>query len=156
MGVHRSPRVLRTGAALCLLTGLLGAWPVGGASAGCTGPRLGVGSAVDEAPVAGSQRAPALEPGTGVTVSGLRFHSGCDDTGQGSGCGAPESEQAPLRGVRLVLERGTTEVPLGTADAGDRADGYAVTWRVQVPTGLAPGPAVLRAADARLPVTLRP
>jgi hypothetical protein len=156
MGAHRSPKVLRTGAALCLLAGLLGAWPVGVASASCTGPRLGVGAVVDEPPDAGSQPAPVLAPGTSVSVVGSRFHSGCDDTGQGSGCGAPESEQAPLRGVRLVLEQDTTEVPLGTADAGGPADGYAVTWRVQVPTGLAPGPAVLRAADARLAVTLRP
>lgn len=131
---------------LCLLGGLLGLWPVGAAVASCTGPVLSIG---------GEQAAPpAVDLTTGLEVTGEWFRSGCDDTGQGSGCRAPESEEAPLTDVELFVEQGGRSVLLGTADAADKSQRYAVGWEVTLPADLHPGPAVLRAAGAELPVQL--
>ena len=146
------PRGSRLRAVLCLglLAVLLGGWPVPAATAGCAGPQLAVGQRVEPEP------APtAVTIGQVVTVTGEWFHTGCDDTGQGAGCGAPPSEQEPMRGVSLVLEQGGTTVPLGTADAGDRSDRYRVDWQAQVPSDLQPGPATLQAGGASLAVELR-
>jgi hypothetical protein len=112
------------------------------ASAACAGPAL-------QAPADLSLRAPS-------SVSGVWFHSGCDDTGQGSGCGAPASEEAPLSNVGLVLEQGAQVVTLAKADARSKDDRYGITWPVQLPPGFVEGPAVLRAGGATLDVELRP
>ena len=149
---HRASRAV---ACLVLLAALLGAWPAGGASAGCAGPVLAVGPVVDEALAQEPERIAVLRTGQAVTVSGQRFFSGCDDTGQGTGCGAPDSEQVPLTGVQLVLRQAARSVSLGTADATGPAQGYAVSWRVRVPSGFVAGPAVLEAAGVRLPVVLQ-
>ena len=151
METSRTHRALRTGAGLCLLLGLLGGWPVGSAGASCTGPLLGVGPAVDQT----AAPRPVVVMGAHVTVSGRGLFSGCDDTGQGAGCGAPESEQVPLSDVDLVLEQGGRTTRLGTADASGPEQGYAVTWRTVVPPTATPGPAVLHAGDAELVVELR-
>jgi hypothetical protein len=143
-------------ACLVLLAALLGAWPTGGASAGCAGPVLAVGPVRDEALVGEPAPRTPLRTGQVVTVSGLRFFSGCDDTGQGTGCGAPASEQVPLTGVQLVLRQAARSVNLGTADAAGPAQGYAVSWQVRVPSGFVAGPAVLEAAGAQRPVVLQP
>ncbi len=138
---------LRTVCGLGAVAGLLGLGPAGAASASCGGPHLGA-----EAPV-------VLDLGARTTVTGEGFFLGCDDTGQGAGCGAPPSEQSPLDDVDLFLEQGRTSVVLGTADAADRDGRYAVTWQVTVPRaapdGFRPGPARLRAASAVREVELR-
>lgn len=136
------------GATVCLLVlgGLLGLWPVGAAVAGCTGPVLSL-TAQDPGP-------PLVALASDLTVTGEWFHSGCDDTGQGSGCGAPPSEEAPLSDVELFVEQSGRSVLLGTSDAADRSDRYAIAWDVDLPAGLRPGPAVLRAAGAELPLQL--
>lgn len=120
----------------------LGIVPLDVASAACAGPAL-------QAPADLSLRAPS-------SVSGVWFRSGCDDTGQGSGCGAPASEEAPLSNVGLVLEQGAQVVTLAKADARSKDDRYGITWPVQLPSGFVEGPAVLRAAGATLDVELRP
>lgn len=135
-----------------MLAGLLGAWPVQRAAASCVGPVLAVGPVPEE----GTAPAPAvLDIGPVTTVAGEWFRTGCDDTGQGSGCGAPESEESPMRGVDLVLEQGTVSALLATSDAADRQDRYAIRWRVQVPSTFRPGPATLTAAGTSLSVQLR-
>ena len=152
-GARRGPRSL---ACLLALTGLLGAWPVRGAAAGCAGPVLAVGRPAGGVPATPSAAVVVVELGATTSVSGEWFHSGCDDTGQGAGCDAPESEEEPLRGVPLVLEQGPTSAVLATADALDRRDRYGISWQVRVPAQFRPGAAVLRAAQATLPVQLEP
>lgn len=93
--------------------------------------------------------------GSVTTVTGEWFRAGCDDTGQGSGCRAPESEEEPLRDVELVLRQGEVSVRLGTADAADRPDRYGIRWRGRVPATFRPGPATLQAAGTSLPVELQ-
>ena len=129
---------------LAVVAGLLGLAPVGAASASCGGPLLGPA----DAPL-------VLGLGPATPLTGEGFVVGCDDTGQGAGCGAPPSEESPLQDVALVLEQGRTSVELGTADAADREERYAVSWQVQVPDGFRPGAAVLRAASAVRAVELR-
>lgn len=122
---------------------LLGLVPVPAAQASCVGPVFAVGETVDGAAPPDSDVLPA--PGGDLTVSGVWFHTGCDDTGQGSGCSAPASTEAPMRNVDLVLEQGDASWLLGTQDAASRQDRYAITWIAQVPPGAQPGPATLRA-----------
>lgn len=144
------PRVLRSTACVCVLGGLLGLWPVQRAGASCTGPVLGVGrvTEVAAAPV-------VVTLGGTATVVGEGFFTGCDDTGQGSGCGAPDSEQQPLQDVALDLVQGPLSVPLATSDAGGQQDGYGIRWQVRVPSTFRPGPATLEAGGAVLHVVLR-
>jgi len=144
---HRSPAVL---APLGLSCALLGLVPLPAARASCAGPILAVGTTVDEARPADIGVLPA--PGADVTVSGIWFHTGCDDTGQGAGCSAPASTEAPMRDVDLVLEQGGSSWTLGAQDASSRRDRYAVTWETQVPRDAQPGPATLRAGFGELPV----
>jgi hypothetical protein len=145
--VRAGQRLLRVTACLSLLGGALGLWPSSSALASCVGPELAVLPA-------GAPPPPVVSVSAEVTVTGEWFRSGCDDTGQGSGCGAPESEEAPLEDVELHLEQDGRSVPLGTADAADKDRRYAIAWDVELPAGLRPGPAVLHAADAALPVQL--
>ena len=58
----------------------------------------------------------------------------------------------PLRDVELLLVQGTRTWPLGTADADER---YDTRWQVVLPADAAPGPAVLRAGNAEVPLTIR-
>ena len=87
-------------------------------------------------------------------MSGLWFHSGCDDTSQNGGCSAPTPTEAPLDDVALVLRQGASTWTLDTQDAASGADRYAVTWHARLPAEAAPGPAVLRAGTASLPLDI--
>lgn len=138
-----------SGLVSCALLGLV---PLPAAQASCVGPVFAVGDAVDDARPPRDGVLPA--PGADVTVSGVWFRSGCDDTGQGAGCSAPASTEAPMRDVDLVLEQGDASWTLGTQDAASRGDRYAITWTAQVPTGARPGPAVLRAGPGELSVEI--
>ena len=129
---------------------LLGLVPPPPARASCAGPVFAVGETVDDARAPDDGVLPAA--GSAVTVSGVWFHTGCDDTGQGAGCSAPASTEAPMRGVDLVLEQGDASWTLGRQDAAPRADRYAITWTAQVPPDVRPGPATLRAGSSELPV----
>ena len=150
-GLLPGRRGLRAVAGTCVLAGLLGTWPVHGAAASCTAPTLAVGAPPEHGP----EPAPAVVVlGSRPTVTGDGFMTGCDDTGQGSGCRAPASEQEPMRDVALVLEQGGVSVVLATADAG-QDDVHGILWHVRVPTRFRPGPATLSAAGASLPVELR-
>lgn len=148
----RRRRGLAVLAPLGLSCALLGLVPLPAARASCAGPVLAVGEAVADA---GSPARGVLPgPGADVTVSGAWFHTGCDDTGQGAGCSAPESTEAPMRDVDLVLEQGDASWTLGTQDAASREERYAVSWTGQVPLDVRPGPAVLRAGDGELAVEI--
>ena len=136
---------------LSLFGVLLGLVPLPLAVASCVGPLLGVGDAVDDARPPESGVLPAA--GADVTVSGVWFHTGCDDTGQGAGCSATSTEE-PMRDVDLVLEQGGVSWVLGTRSASSREDRYTLSWAVQVPADAQPGPATLRAGGAELPVTV--
>ena len=145
----RSPTVLAVLALAAVLLGTV-APP---AQAGCSAPVLVVGTTADDAhpPATGG----SLVAGQDLSVSGLRFHSGCDDTGESSGCSAPPAPtEAPLRDVDLVLEQGGRTWTLDTQDASGRESGYALRWDGRVPADAAPGPATLRAATTRLPVEI--
>ena len=142
---------LRSVACAALVAALLGSWPQSRAVASCVGPTLAVGPV---APEGTAQPPAAVELAAVVTVDGEWFHTGCDDAGQGAGCGAPASEEAPMRDVTLRLEQGTTSAVLGTSDAADRQDRYAIRWRVQVPPGFQAGPAEFSAGGSVLLVEL--
>lgn len=123
------------------------------AYASCVGPTIAVGAMVDdtELPTSGG----SLAAGQPVTVSGVWFHSGCDDTGARAGCGpAQPSSEAPVTGVELILRQGSSSWTVDTRDAGSRAERYAVTWRGRVPTSARAGPAELTAGYATLPVLI--
>ncbi|MEJ5868497.1 hypothetical protein WDV85_12200 [Pseudokineococcus sp. 5B2Z-1] len=144
---RRGMTVLVTVGLSCALLGLV---PVPAARASCAGPLFAVGATVDDARAPDSGVLPA--PGADVTVSGVWFRTGCDDTGQGAGCSAPASTEAPMRDVDLVLEQGDRSWTLGTQDASSREDRYAISWTGHVPPGARPGPATLRAGSSALPV----
>ncbi len=139
-------------APLGLSCALLGLVPVPAARASCAGPVVAVGETVDDARAPVSGVLPA--PGADVTVSGVGFHTGCDDTGQGAGCSAPASTEAPMRDVELVLQQGDRSWTLGTQDAAPRDERYAIIWTGQVPPEARPGPATLRAGSSGLPVQI--
>jgi hypothetical protein len=92
---------------------LLGLVPVPAPQASCVGPVVAVGDTVDDARRPDSGVLPA--PGADVTVSGVWFHTGCDDTGpgagQGAGCSAFASTEAPMRDVDLCWSRATRPGP---------------------------------------------
>lgn len=120
--------------------------PSGGSSASCAGPTL---------TVVGT---PTL--GRSLVVEGRAFVEGCNDTGSrdvfGCSTSTPEPE-IPFEDVRLVLRQGERSWVLGTEDAGTAEDNKLghVTWDVQVPSDVRPGPARLVADVARLPVVVR-
>lgn len=142
---------MRSVACAVVVTALLGTWPQSRAAASCVGPTLAVGP-VD--PEGTAQPPAAVALAAAVTVEGAWFHTGCDDAGQGSGCRAPASEEAPMQDVTLRLEQGTTSAVLGTSDAADRQDRYGIRWRVRVPPGFQAGPAELSAGGSVLLVQL--
>lgn len=57
-----------------------------------------------------------------------------------------------MKDVDLVLTQGEASWTLGTADAAGHAEHYAISWDVSLPEDVAPGPAVLSAAGAEVPV----
>lgn len=148
----QAPVVRRSLACAALVAALLGTWPQHRAAASCVGPTLAVGPVTPE----GTAPTPAtMELDAVVTVHGEWFRTGCDDTGQGSGCGAPASEEAPMREVALHLAQGeAASATLGVSDADDRQDRYGVRWSFRVPPGFRPGPAELSAGGSALSVEL--
>lgn len=126
------------------------------ARASCVGPSLGVGATTD--PGQPSRPPASLGRGETVTIVGVFFHAGCEDTGSsGPGCGAaqPADPQTPLTDVRLTLTQGDRRWELGTADATDRAQRYAISWDVTIPDDIAIGAATLTAVSATLPIVIR-
>lgn len=122
------------------------------AEASCAGPVIGVGGVIDESGAAPEAAVPLPRD---TVVSGRWFFTGCDDNGTGPapGCTAErEDEQSPTPDVELVLTRGTESWSLGSADAGPAETEYAVTWDVQLPPDVEPGPATLTADGAVLAV----
>ena len=121
----------------------------GSARASCAAPELEV--------------AGTLVPGVQVEVTGRGFVEGCDDTGgttTGPGCTARQEREAvrPREQVALVLEQGSRRWRLGAVDAGTAADGMLgrVSWQVEVPREVRPGPARLVTRDAELRVRVSP
>jgi hypothetical protein len=90
-----------------------------------------------------------LHQGTNVEIEGAAFADGCQDTGSCSatlGCSScdygPEPE--PLSDITLSLRQNGRTWPLGTADARDTQDDFgAVTWAVEIPSGVKRGWATL-------------
>lgn len=117
---------------------------------------MAVGASVDpaEPPSSGAK----LSPGVRLTVSGVFFHGGCEDSWgpAGPGCRAPQpaDPQFPLTDVELTLVQGDRTWALGTADAADRDQLYKISWTTTVPSDVLAGPAELRAATASLDVEL--
>ena len=143
--------MVRSIACAAVVAALLGTWPQQRAAASCVGPTLAIGPVSPE----GSLPPPAaMALDAVVTVNGEWFRTGCDDTGQGSGCGAPPSEEAPMREVALRLEQGEASAVLGLSDAAARQDRYGIRWRIRVPSGFRPGPAELSAGGSVLSVEL--
>ncbi|WP_432537281.1 hypothetical protein [Kineococcus arenarius] len=132
--------------------------PASSAAAGCAGPQLVVGSDPAAAqPDAVQSPAPVPIPASGqLQVAGQWFHEGCDDTGvAGAGCAGPvTTSQSPMEDVDLVLEQAGSSWTLGTAGAAGHDEQYAIAWQVRLPEDVAPGPAVLSAAGAEVPVLI--
>lgn len=122
-------------------------------SASCVGPSLSV-----EPPIEPPRMTPAaaiVVRGESSTVYGEWFRDGCNDTGV-SGCGVRvQDPESPLTDLELRLRQGDQSWPLGTADAGDRAVHYAVTWVFTVPDQARPGAATLETDAAELYVQVR-
>lgn len=146
--------ILVMSAAVC--ASLLGLVRSPGAVAGCVGPTLELRGPAEPGP--SPSHAAAVVRGQSTTVSGIFFHAGCEDTWSSSflGCGAtPLSDpQSPLTGVELTLAQGDRTWVLGTADATDREQQYAISWNVSIPEDVAAGPAELRAGGASLAVQI--
>ena len=127
------------------------------ASGSCVGPLLSVGVVADGADPPST--AAVLRRGHTITVTGEWFHSGCADSYVGGpGCSKsparPIDPEAPLTDVPLTLHQASRTWTLDTADAsGPR---YSVSWSWELPAGVAPGSAELRAGTATLPVTIGP
>lgn len=117
---------------------------------------MAVGASVD--PAEPPTRGVKLSSGTPLTVSGVFFHGGCEDSWgpAGPGCRAqqPADPQFPLNNVELTLVQGDRTWALGTADAADRDQLYKISWTTTVPSDVPAGPAELRAATASLNVEL--
>lgn len=136
-------------AALAVGAALLGLRAPAPASASCAGPGLSVTGVARTA-------VPRLVAGSRVEVTGVGFLDGCDDGVQvstGGGCSSPREQREQVRlltDVRLTLFEGPSAVPLGASDATGPEGG--VRFDAVLPADLAPGPAVLEAAGARLTV----
>ena len=150
----KARRWLTRAAVLACGAALLGLVQLPLAAASCVGPTLGVGDSVDGDRPPKTGLLPTAE--ADVVVSGVYFHTGCEDTSQAGGCAARASvdREAPMRDVDLVLEQGSSSWDLGTRSASSREESYAITWAVQVPADAQPGPATLRAGGDELPVEI--
>jgi hypothetical protein len=142
----------------------LGLFAPTSAPASCVGPRITV-----PGPTAAPTTLPddetavpvvRLVPGQTVTVTGEYFFVGCDDTGTvttyGPGCerADPPKPPVPARDVALELTWNGRTFALGTADAGDEAGRWAVSWTFTVPEDIVPGVAtgILTTSAASRPV----
>jgi hypothetical protein len=155
----RAGRYVAVGLSIVFVASVLGIGAPVPASAGCAGPTMAVGASVDDTgPSTGTG---VVRRGESIVVSGLWFHSGCEDTVSTSvvGCSArtdpPLDPEAPLADVVLNLRQGSRSWRIDTGSAGDRAGRYAITWHGTVPADATPGGAVLQAGSATVPVTLR-
>lgn len=141
--------------ATAVVAGALGIVVPSPASGSCVGPLLRVGPILSTSPT--HQRPELLQHGQAVTVTGEWFHSGCADTySNGPGCSGssarPDDPEAPLTNVKLTLHQRSKTWVLGSADAiGER---YSISWTWQLPSGVEPGPAELRAESATLTVAI--
>jgi len=102
----------------------------------------------------GAEQSPAparVDRTAPLTVAGIWFHHGCEDTVGYVGCtrAAPSDPETPMSQVVLTLEQGGRTWQLGVADAGDRDSQYAIRWEVTLPDDVASGPAELVADTAR-------
>lgn len=126
------------------------------ARASCVEPSLAVGATAD--PGQQSSQPAQLVRGQTTSVAGIFFHAGCEDTSRtsGPGCRAaqPADPQSPLHDVHLTLTQDDRRWELGTADAADRDQQYAITWTVSIPAETAVGAAMLTAESASLPVQI--
>jgi hypothetical protein len=141
-------------ALLVLLATLLGLalapYPQPPASASCVAPYL-----IDEGHL-------VLERGVAAEVEGRAFVDGCRDTQSCSGvpgcesCEWDDPEPTPYDAVVLRLRQHGHTWTLDTADAGSAAADHLgwVTWTVDLPAGVRPGPARL-VADHAQPVEVR-
>ncbi|NBM16452.1 hypothetical protein [Streptomyces sp. GC420] len=125
--------------------------PAEGANGICVGPELRVR--------AGGDGTPEVRAGETLTVEGVCFMEGCDDTGDSTGFGCSAGERGattPRRDVTLVLRQGQREWRLGQEDARSADEGPPgrITWRATVPEHLRPGPARLVADGAEQPVVV--
>ena len=110
-----------------------------------------------ERPAAASCAAPYLadsdhlviQHGKSVKIAGAGFQDGCQDTGSCSGtlgCSRCDYGPAPtpMSDITLTLRQNGRTWLLGTADARGRNDDLgAVTWAVEIPTGVKSGWATL-------------
>ncbi len=138
-------------ALLALLAGLTVApYPQQPAAASCAAPTL-----VDTGRL-------VFERGASTEVAGVGFVDGCQDVMSCAGVPGCENceyaDPAPTAydDVRLRLRQDGRTWLLDTADAGTAEDGHAgqVSWRVDLPAGVRPGPARLLADHAQ-PVGVR-
>lgn len=127
------------------------------ARASCVGPSLAVGASAESGEP--SDPPTNLVRGQATRITGVFFHAGCEDTFSSPrpGCQAsqPADPQSPLTDVRLTLKQGDRSWDLGTADAADREQQYAISWNVVIPNDLAVGAATLTAESAILSVQIR-
>jgi hypothetical protein len=90
-----------------------------------------------------------LHQGSLVKVDGAGFANGCQDTGSCSdtlGCTRCDygPEPTPMVDINLSLQQNGRTWPLGTADAHAAQDDFgAVTWAVEIPSGVRRGWATL-------------
>lgn len=150
----RASRVIALALSAVVTTSLLGITHPPRAVAGCGGRWITVGpTAPAQPPSAGAE----LNRAETTTVSGIFFHRGCEDSfGSGPGCRSsrPPDPQFPLTDVDLTLTQGDRTWELGTADAADRDQSYAISWTVTVPTDAEVGAAQLSAEGATLAVRI--
>jgi hypothetical protein len=127
------------------------------ARASCVGPSLAVGTTAD--PGQPTSTPANLARGQTTRIAGIFFHAGCEDTfsSPGPGCRAPQPSdpQSPLTDVHFTLTQGDRRWDLGTADAADREQQYAIVWDVTIPNDVAVGTAALTAGSATVAVQIR-
>lgn len=120
-------------------------WPPERAAASCAAPSIQIGD--------DTQRRVAIAASATITVEGLGFVDGCDDTGGQTewGCTPDDVTEAPMRDVGLSIRQGPQRWELGSADAGTAEDNRLgqVTWSFDVPGRLEPGRATLIARGAQ-------
>ena len=155
--MRRRRQLLTSLGVLALCGSALGLWSPTSALASCVGPqlRLGPPASASAGDSASSVKVSRAQP---LTVSGEWFHEGCDDTGTSAGCSgpAPAASEPPMREVTLTLTQGGSSWKLGTADAAGPDQNYAISWVVQLPEDVEPGPAVLTTPSSELTVEISP
>ena len=124
-------------------------YPGSPAVASCAGPSLEV------------HNGQVLERGASLLIEGRVFVDGCQDSmscSRGLGCDSCKYDDPPPRAmddVTLRLVQGDRTWELGVADAEESGDHLGwVSWPVELPRGVKPGPAMLE-ADPAPPVRVR-